>query len=208
MASASDAELLEKWRAGDNDAGNHLVERHFMTVYRFFANKVSEDADDLIQRTFLACVEARDRVREGQNMRSYILGIARNTLFATLRKRRRGETPIGDMTMADVEGSPSRIAAGREEEKILLEALRQIPVGLQTVVELYYWEQLSVGEIAEILEIPPGTVKSRLFRARDALRERINSMNVPAQLLQTTVNGLENWAKSLRQRLDTRESQS
>jgi RNA polymerase sigma-70 factor (ECF subfamily) len=203
---ASDAELLAKWREGDNDAGNELVERHFMTVYRFFVNKVSHDADDLIQRTFLACVEARDRVREGQNLRSYILGIARNTLFATLRKRRRGEMPIGDMTMADLEGSPSRIAAGREEEKILLEALRQIPVGLQTVIELYYWEQMSVGEIAEILEVPAGTVKSRLFRARDNLRERIESMDVPAKLLQTTVNGLENWAAALRERLNDRDS--
>lgn len=205
---ASDAELLAKWREGDNDAGNQLVERHFMTVYRFFANKVSEDADDLIQRTFLAAVEARDRVREGQNLRSYILGIARNTLYATLRKRRRGETPVGDMTMADLDGSPSRIAAEREEEKILLQALRQIPVGLQTVVELYYWEQLSVGEISEILEIPAGTVKSRLFRARDALRERIESMDVPAKLLQTTVNGLENWAAALRDRMRDRDSVS
>jgi RNA polymerase sigma factor (sigma-70 family) len=198
---SSDAELLERWRAGDSEAGNALVERHFMTVYRFFANKVTEDADDLIQRTFLGCVEARDRVREGQNLRAYLLGIARNVLFATLRKRQQGARPLGELTMADLEPSPSRIAASREEEKLLLQALRQIPVDLQSVVELYYWEQLSVTEVGQILEIPPGTVKSRLFRAREALKAAMEAMNVPAQLLATTVDGLERWATGLRDQI-------
>ena len=57
-------------------------------------------------------------------------------------------------------------------------------------------------------DVMAGTVKSRLFRARDALRERIESIDVPAKLLQTTVNGLENWAASLRQRLDDPDSVS
>jgi DNA-directed RNA polymerase specialized sigma24 family protein len=88
--------------------------------------------------------------------------------------------------------------ADREEEKLLLQALRQIPLDLQTIVELYYWEQLPVGEIAVILDVPAGTVKSRLFRARDALREQLGAMDVPAQLQRTTIEGLEHWARALR----------
>ncbi len=198
---SDDAELLAQWRTGDNDAGNELVRRHFMTVYRFFVNKVNEDVDDLIQRTFLACVEGRDRVREDASLKAYILGIARNQLLMFLRRKQRRETPIEDVTIAEVCGSPSRIMAEREEEKLLLQALRQIPVELQMAVELYYWERLSVNQIAEIVEIPAGTVKSRLFRARDAIRQALEAMAIPRELLQTTVGGFERWAQSLRDQL-------
>jgi RNA polymerase sigma-70 factor (ECF subfamily) len=198
---------LGAWRSGDNEAGNELVRRNFMSVYRFFVNKASEDVDDLIQRTFLACVEGRDRLRDDTSLKAYILGIARNQLLMHMRRRERRETPYGqdDMSVAAVYGSPSRVLADREEERLLLQALRQIPIDLQTIVELYYWEQLPVGEIAAILEVPPGTVKSRLFRARDALREQLSGMgDVPAQLQKTTIEGLEHWARALRANVGTR----
>lgn len=207
MSEPTDVELLALWRSGDNEAGNELVRRNFMSVYRFFVNKASEDVDDLIQRTFLACVEGRDRLRDDTSLKAYILGIARNQLLMHMRRRERRETPYGhdDMSVAAVYGSPSRVLADREEEKLLLQALRQIPIDLQTIVELYYWEQLPVGEIAAILEVPPGTVKSRLFRARDALREQLSTMgDVPAQLQRTTIEGLEHWARALRANVGTR----
>lgn len=200
---ANDVELLRAWRSGDNEAGNELVRRNFMSVYRFFVNKASDDVDDLIQRTFLACVEGRDRLREDASLKAYILGIARNQLLMHMRRRERRETSYepDDMSVAAVYGSPSRVLADREEERLLLQALRQIPLDLQTIVELYYWEQLPVGEIALILEVPAGTVKSRLFRARDALREALAAMDVPARLQSTTIDGLEHWARALRANL-------
>lgn len=204
MANPSDVELLRAWRGGDNEAGNELVRRNFMSVYRFFVNKASDDVDDLIQRTFLACVEGRDRLRDDTSLKAYILGIARNQLLMHMRRRERRETPFGpeEMSVASVYGSPSRVMADKEEEKLLLQALRQIPLDLQTIVELYYWEQLAVGEIAQILEVPAGTVKSRLFRARDAVREQLAAMDIPAQLQRTTIDGLEHWARALRANLD------
>lgn len=198
----TDAELLASWRDGDNDAGNELVRRHFMTVYRFFVNKVNEDADDLIQRTFLACVEGRDRFRADSSLKAYILGIARNQLLMFLRRKQRRENSPTEIRVADVFGSPSRVMADHQEEKLLLQALRTIPLDLQMAVELYYWEQLGVAHIAEILEIPPGTVKSRLFRARDSIRQALAAMDVPANLQKTTVEGFEKWAKSLRAQFD------
>jgi len=206
VSQPSDVELLRAWRDGDNEAGNELVRRNFMSVYRFFVNKASDDVDDLIQRTFLACVEGRDRLRDDTSLKAYILGIARNQLLMHMRRRERRETPYGqgDMSVAAVYGSPSRVLADREEEKLLLQALRQIPIDLQTIVELYYWEQLPVGEIAAILEVPPGTVKSRLFRARDALREQLSAMDVPSQLQRTTIEGLEHWARALRANVGAR----
>lgn len=201
---ASDAELLQIWRTGDNGAGNELVRRHFMSVYRFFANKVNEDLDDLIQRTFLACVEGRDRVRETSSLRAYILGIARNQLLMHVRRRHRQERPFepNEMTVAQITGSPSRVMADREEEKLLLSALREIPLDLQMIVELYYWEELSVAQMAEILDIPEGTVKSRLYRARDALRNALVAMNLPENIRKTTTEGFEHWARALQKQLD------
>lgn len=198
----TDAELLRAWRGADDDAGNELVRRHFMSVYRFFVNKVGrpDEVDDLLQRTFLACVEGRDRVRDGASLRGYILGIARNQMLMYVRRRQRDRRMSGglEVSAAELSGSPSQVIAGREEEKLLLLALREIPLELQTVVELYYWEELTVAQMAEVLEIPSGTVKSRLFRARDALRQQLAAMDIPASIRKTTLDGFERWARSLR----------
>ncbi len=198
----TDADLLKAWRDSDDAAGNELVRRHFMSVYRFFVNKVGtpDEVDDLLQRTFLACVEGRDRVRDDASLRGYILGIARNQMLMYVRRAQRARRMDGgsDVSMAELSGSPSQVMAGREEEKLLLVALRHIPLELQTVVELYYWEELSVAQMAQVLEIPAGTVKSRLFRARDALRQALAAMDVPASIRKTTVDGFEHWARSLR----------
>jgi RNA polymerase sigma factor (sigma-70 family) len=201
-APPTDAQLLQAWRSADAEAGNELVRRHFMSIYRFFVNKVggADEVDDLLQRTFLACVEGRDRVRDQASLRGYLLGIARNQMLMYVRRRQRDRKHEGtsDVSVAELSGSPSQVVAGHEEEKLLLVALREIPLELQTVVELFYWEELSVAQMAEVLEIPAGTVKSRLFRARDALRQHLAAMDMPAAIRQTTVDGFERWARSLR----------
>lgn len=206
----SDAELLVAWRDGDTDAGEALVRRHFGSVYRFFANKAGGDIDDLIQRTFLACVEGRERVRDAASLRAYVLGIARIQLLVYVRGRRRDglSVSIDDLCIAQIQESPSRVAAGREEERLLLGALRELPVELQTTVELFYWEELSIGQVAEILEIPEGTVKSRLHRARDLLRDKIERMDLPPGLRESVADGFEVWARALRAAVRPRPSES
>ena len=205
-STPSDAELLEAWRGGDNAAGNEIVRRHFMAVYRFFVNKAGDEVDDLIQRTFLACVEGRDRFRADSTLKAYVLGIARNQLLMHIRRKQRRESSTGldDVSTAEMVGSPSRVLVDREEEKLLLQALREIPLDLQCVVELYYWEQLSIAQMAEVLEIPAGTVKSRLHRARDMLRQQLMRMDIPKQLQKTTIEGFDRWARSLRTALEER----
>lgn len=197
---SSDAELLAAWRGGQTDAGEALVRRHFGSVYRFFANKAGDDIDELIQRTFLACVEGRERVRDAGSLRAYVLGIARIQLLVYVRGRKRDglSVSIDELSIAQIQDSPSRVAAGRQEERLLLGALRELPLDLQTTVELYYWEELPVGQVAEILEIPEGTVKSRLHRARDLLRDKIARMNLPPGLRESVADGFEVWARGLR----------
>jgi RNA polymerase sigma factor (sigma-70 family) len=196
----ADFELLRKWRDGDDRAGNELVRRHFDRVYGFFESKVSQGADELTQRTFLGCVEARERIREGSSFRAYLFGIARKQLlrrFDELRRDGRLDAYDSATAVAD-SSSPSRVVARHEEQQVLVRALRRLPLDLQIAIELFYWQELPIADIAAVLEIPPGTVKSRLHRAKEQLRTEIEAMELAPGLRESTIHGLERWAKSLR----------
>ena len=80
---SDDLDLLEAWRAGDKEAAGTLLRRHFSRVFQFFRSKLDDHVDDLTQRTFMACVEARERLRPEVSFRAYLLGIARKQLLRT-----------------------------------------------------------------------------------------------------------------------------
>jgi len=202
----TDIELLEAWRTGDERAGNRLVRRHFASVSRFFRNKVPDQRADLMQRTFLASVESRDRVPDGVPFRVYLLGIARRVLAQHFRKLKRERGIDGGASqLFDLAGSPSAAVADRQEQAVLLRALRELELDLQIVLELYYWEQLSTAEIGAVLEVPPGTVKSRLHRARQQLKTAIEAVAGDADVAESTVRDLDRWAQSLRRYMEREE---
>jgi len=167
-----DAALLTRWGNGDDDAGERLFERYFDPMHRFFASKVSAGSEDLVQRTFVACIEKHGTIREASSFRAFLYGIARFELLMYLRRihadKEREIDPLAS-SMADLDPSPSQLVVEGEEQRQLLDALREVPVDLQIVIELHYWEELSTAEIASVLEIPQGTVKSRLRLARERL---------------------------------------
>jgi RNA polymerase sigma factor (sigma-70 family) len=200
MDDERDFELLQRWRGGDGEAGNELFEHHFAAVNRFFRSKVDGGVEDLVQATFLACVEARDRFEGRSSFRGYLLGIARHQLLSWYR-RRRDVVDFEEESVVDLGGSPSRELAGRQEERILLHALRQMPLDHQITLELFYWEGLRGHELAEVLRISPHTVRSRLSRARAALHETIARVADDPALAQSTLGDLEGWAQALRARL-------
>ncbi len=185
---SDDFELLEAWRRGDKAAGNKLFERHFVAVRRFFRNKLGPtEVEDLIQRTFLACVESRDRFRGDSSFRTYLYVVARNELYGHIRRRTREEdrAPV-DFTVSslhDLGQSPSRVVAQQQEHQLMLEALRRIPVEQQLLLELYYWERVPGPELARILDVAPATVRTRLYRAREALRKQLESLSAAPSVL-------------------------
>jgi RNA polymerase sigma factor (sigma-70 family) len=198
--TVEDFALLHAWCEGDAAAGAALVRRHTPSLHRFFASKAPGSVEDLVQATFVACVEGRDRFRHGASFRTWVLGIARKVLLKHWRKndRRARAMAIESVSADTIAPSPSLGAALRQEVRVLLGALRRIPIDHQTAIELFYWEGLSVAEVAEVLEVPPGTIKSRLARARDALRDAILAGVGPAPLLRSTAEELERWAHELR----------
>lgn len=201
-----DFQLLDAWRDGDKAAGNVLVRRHFDALFRFFDVKVPRQAKDLTQRSLLACVEGRDVFRRDASFRAYLFGIARNQLLLHFRSHyRAGRVFSPDEVSLDGidagSGSPTGAIAEHEQQRLLLAALRRIPIDSQIAVELYYWEDLGIGEIGVVLEIPTGTVKSRLARARDQLRREVERLSGSDALLRSTADNLERWATSLRNRV-------
>lgn len=195
----SDVELLLAWRDGDRKAGGQLFERHYGNLTRFFRNKVSEP-DDLIQRTMLACVEAAGRFREDGNFRAYLLGIAVNVLRVHYRTLSgpRGQQQLGLVSVTDLGESPSDALVRSGDERMLLEGLRRLPVELQLVLELHYWEKMKVHELSRILELPEGTVKNRLRRGRQRLKEQLDALEKSDTPLAETLTRLDQWAERLR----------
>jgi RNA polymerase sigma-70 factor (ECF subfamily) len=191
-------ELLARWRAGDAESGNRLFERHFESVYRFFNHKVGAEAADLVQKTFLDCLEGRERFGGRSSFRTYLFAIARNELFAHYRARsQRLELDTASTSLHELSPSPCTLSLQRAADRLVLEALRTIPIDLQIVVELFYWEDLSGPEIAEVLGVAEGTARSRLRRAREALADRLRELEAGTEP-PSTVHDLEAWAESLR----------
>jgi RNA polymerase sigma-70 factor (ECF subfamily) len=196
-----DRALLERWKAGDRSAGDVLFERHFDAIYSFFARKVSGDVSDLVQRTFVGLTEGRERYAGEVSPRAYLYGIARNVLYAHYRAAQRHlQLEFDVSSLHDLEPTPSGRLAGRRESRLLLEALRHIPLDLQLIVELHYWEGLSGPEIAAILALPEGTVRSRIRRALEKLRAEVERLGEGHALLHSTLTDLETWAADLEAR--------
>ena len=196
-----DSDLFEAWQRGDRRAGAQLFERHYGAIARFFHNKVSRDADDLIQRTFLRCVETHGRIRKPASFRYYLFGVARNVLEEKSRRQRREAPNFLTSSIEDIAPTPSTALARAREEQLILSALRRLPLELQIVLELYFWEELRARELAEVLEMPEGTIRTRLRRAKQLFEEEIARLGESPTLVQSTLCDLEGWAQRLRRDL-------
>jgi len=204
----TDAELLAVWREGDTRAGEALFERYFDAVSRFFINKVPDDPDDLVQETFVACLRGRDRVRQDGSFRSYLFAIACNVLRGHYRRRRRDDAPLPDLDACssfDLAPGPSTVMHAREEQMLLLEALRRIPLEHQVILELHYWESMTTAEIATVLDAPLGTVRGRLRRGRERLTEVLQQMPSSRKTRDLVVAELDDWGTRLRETLMSRD---
>lgn len=199
-----DLELLDRWCDGDEQSGNELFQRHFESLYRFFERKTQDNADDLVQTTLLACVSGRDRFRRKSSFRTYLFATARNILYRYWRTPARGghELDFNVSSLAALTTTPqSRIARGEDRDR-LLAALRQLPLAQQLLLELHYWEELSGHELAEVFDIAPATTRSRLFRAREALAEKLANIEGVPDLSEASVGDLDAWARALRAKHD------
>ena len=199
---ADDAALLEAWRDGDDRSGRELFSRHFGVVCRFFRSKVDTEADDLVQQTFLRCVAHCERLRDSTGFRAYLLATARSVMVDHLRKRARSpQLDPARTSVSDGSPSPSTLTARKREYRLLLGALRRLPLDTQILLELSFWEQMSSREIGEVLGVPAPTIRSRITKARSELRRTVEELASSPNEARSTLTSLERWATEVRDHL-------
>lgn len=198
----TDVELFEAWRSGDERAGSRLFDAHATDIYQFLRGKVGDTvAEDLVQETFLACLNAKDGFRGDASFRTYLFRAARSRLYNYLERDRAKQDRIdfSVTTLHDLGPTPTGLIAARQRDRVLLEALRHIPVEYQVAIELYYFEHIRGAELAAVLGVPDGTARTRLRRARELLEKQLRSLAkgpAPAE----TLADLESWAADIRDR--------
>lgn len=204
---SDDNELLRQWRDGDKRAGSELFSRHFDELYGFFRNKVtsSDVAEDLVQQTMLACVRNRDGFRGDSSFRTYLFTIARSRLIDLYRRRGRGEPEEVVSMLPDPGQSPSTWFRDGERKRILVEALSRLSFEHQLVLELHYVRNFKGPELAKILDVPEGTIRSRLRRARAALLQHMSELSETGLTDDKVELDLEGWAGNVRESAGMRE---
>ena len=189
----TDVELLARWRAGDTAAASVLLQRHFLSIYRYFAASVRpNEAEDLTQRTFEACVAGRDRIADGAAFRGWLFGIAHHQLASHFtRGRPRGDhVPASAAELVDRRTSPSGVLVRDDERTLFARALDRLSPKLREILELFYWQDLAIAEIARRLGISVGTVKSRLYRAREQVADELRALEGESDLARATLASL------------------
>lgn len=197
---SNDLALLTAWQEGNKAAGSELFGRHFESLYRFFASKVGDEADELIQQTFVAALEGSERFRGDASVRTWLFAIARNILRqwawaherASLRLDSRAELSIADLGL-----SPSSAIDLARQHRQLAAGLQRLPIDSQIILELFYWERLTGAEIGVVLGVPEGTIRGRIARARTQLRAELDLLVRTKAELDSTMDGLETWAEQL-----------
>lgn len=170
MAEA-DQDLLSRAVGGDTSARDALFSRHYLSVFRFFELNATWVAEDLTQKTFMACLERLGSV-PADAFRPYLFGIARKQLLMYLRKvatRGQHDAPPVEVRKTGV----STIVARSQRQRRLLVALAKLTEEQRTMITLHYWEGLNSTELANVLGIPASTVRTRLARVRDQIKERL-----------------------------------
>ena len=198
---SSDIELLEAWRDGDRRAGNLLLRRHFPCVRTYFVNKLPSEHEDLVQETFARLVHARDRYRGEASFKTFLFRIARYVLAEHLRKRyRRGQQiePASQAIAYLTDRRPSSVIAERETHRLLLDALRQVSLEDQDLLELYYWQDLTAREVGSLFELVESTIRSRIRAALERLRRAYLELGSAPHSRDLEVDDLEQWLHELR----------
>lgn len=173
MDHASDFELMERIREGDADAFGVLVARHQGALVAFFRRLgARHDAEDLVQETFLRVFRHRSRYSPSAKFTTFLYTIARNVWTDRWRKWVRWETFRQEKGEEIAAFEASRKPAAPAATNLDVQsALASLPDKLRIVLILSVYQGLTYAEISEILDIPVGTVKSRVFLALARLKE-------------------------------------
>jgi len=171
LLSLSDSELMALVRKGSRSAFARILKRYERRILNFFRHLgVVNDVEDLAQETFLRLYKYRKRYREKAPFGTFLFRLASQVHLDYLRKKKRS---VAAVQLSEDSGFNSSVELEAEEE--VEKALRRLSEPLRSVVVLRVFQNFSYEEVAEILSIPVGTAKSRMFHALRVLREYFES---------------------------------
>ncbi|MCS6862886.1 MAG: sigma-70 family RNA polymerase sigma factor [Abditibacteriales bacterium] len=187
--SLSDEQLVQRCRAGDRTAFNELVSRHYRGIYRLTLRMVGNltDAEDLTQETFVKAYAALAQFNMAQKFTTWLYAIAVHLCIDHARKRR---VPTVSWEEENDEGStislldrlpddapqPDEVVERADLSMRVRQAMLSLPPKYRAVVLLRHIEGLRIEEIAKTLDMPLGTVKTNLFRARKILEKKLKDV--------------------------------
>ncbi len=164
-------------RDGKPEAWDVLFRRYQLPLYVYVFELVHHEQTslDLVQETFIAAVRHIGGLRDDAKFGSWLFGIAHQKCIQRWRKQDREEVSLDEIaeTPDEPESGPDDLLIRQEREAEFVNLLNQLPLPQRAVLLLHFVENFSVEEIARITNTPPGTVKSRLFYAKRALRKLI-----------------------------------
>jgi RNA polymerase sigma-70 factor (ECF subfamily) len=181
-----DAELVARWQGGDTQAFGVLVRRHEKRVFRLLMRMLGsrEEAEDAAQEAFLSLHRHGHRFRREARFSTFVYRVAVNAALNRRRNLGRVRARERELFQRQAAGDdlpsaprdPEGAASGAQVQARVQEALLELPADLRMAVILFDIEGQSYRDIADVLGIPEGTVKSRIHRARNALRELLRGL--------------------------------
>jgi RNA polymerase sigma-70 factor, ECF subfamily len=181
VPAASDEALIARIAAGDKLAMRALFARHHLRIYRFVLRFIRDPqlAEELISEVFLDVWRHAGKFEGRSAAATWLLGIARFKALSSLR--RRGDAQLDDATAAAIEDTgddPEVTICKQQQGEILRNCLARISPDHREIVDLVYYQGMTIGEVAEIVGIPEGTVKTRMLHARRQLSVLLSAAGV------------------------------
>jgi RNA polymerase sigma-70 factor, ECF subfamily len=180
-SDTSDVALIRSIAAGDKHAMQILFARHNVRVFRFLARFVGDKsaAEDLVNEVFLDVWRQAGRFQGRSQVTTWLLAIARNKALLALQRRSNEELDEhAAAALEDPQDGPEVTLQNRQKAELLLNCLRQLSLAHREVIDLVYYHEKSIDEVAEITGIPQNTVKTRMFYARKRTAELMTAQGI------------------------------
>ncbi len=181
----NDSDLISRAKSGDSKAYDLLLQKYKNSVYNLVYRMVRDiqEAEDLTQEAFIKAFNSLKQFNEEYAFSTWLYKIATNNCIDYFRKRKLQtyslDKPIQykdseiQQDIPDPELNPEKSVLATERSRIIREAIKTLPEKYYTAIVLRHTEEKSYEEIAEILGLPIGTVKARIFRAREMLNKAL-----------------------------------
>lgn len=177
----SDEALLDLIARGDKHALQVLLSRHNIRIYRFVLRFLNDEgaAEDVVSEVFIDVWRQAERFEQRSQVSTWLLAIARNKALSVLRRR---STEALDAEVAefieDPADNPEVTMQKKQQSSVLQGCLMQLSPAHREIVDLVYYHEKSIEEVAEIVGVPANTVKTRMFYARKRIGELMNAKGI------------------------------